>query len=84
MENNTTRILPVPPVSPDAVLVRLDSIIRELQDLRRALVTQVPPTPATTTSLTQRLCGILAPLTQDKVRDVLEEYHAVSDWERFA
>jgi len=83
MEDKMTKTLPAPPASPEAVLDRLDAIIRELQELRRTLVIQPEVTP-TTASLTQRLSGILAPPDQDGTFDVLEEYHAVSDWERFS
>lgn len=84
MENKMTSGLPVALGSSEAVLVRLDTIIRELQDLRRALRTSPPVAPAKTDSLTRRLFGILKPLSQDKPFDVWEEYNAISDWERFA
>ncbi len=71
------------PASSEAMLERLDAIIHELQSLRRALLIQATPTTAAP-SLTQHLCGVLAPPVQNGAFDVLQEYQGVSEWERFA
>jgi len=82
MEDKVTHkhnTFPAPPVSPETVLARLDTIIRELQELRRALLTQTPVAPTGTAPITQRLSGALAPPTQDESFDVWEEYRSMSD-----
>jgi hypothetical protein len=63
MEEKMTDTFTVPPasVSPEIVLARLDAIIRELQDLRRALLAQSSATASSTPTLTQRLSGSFAP-----------------------
>lgn len=86
------KLLPATPVTAlfldrdddrEVMLARLDTIIRELQELRRALRAHALDTSQTTAPLTHHLSGILAPPTGDAAFDVLEEYRAISDWERF-
>jgi hypothetical protein len=59
---------------PEAVLERIDAIIRELQELRQAVLVQNRP-PAK--NLTDQLWGVLAPESKD------DEYDPYLDWERF-
>jgi hypothetical protein len=65
------------------MLERLDAIIHELQSLRRELLIRAAPASAES-SLTRRLCGILAPPAQDGTFDAVQEYQGISEWERFA
>lgn len=83
MGNERIAHLPASLVSAENVLARLEAIIHELQDLRRALILQ-PAARPTTPSRTQQLSGILAPPAQAMSLNVWEEYRAVSEWERFA
>lgn len=60
------------------MLARLDAIIRELQELRRALRAHALDAPQTAAPLTHHLSGILAPPVEDAAFDVLEEYRSLT------
>lgn len=60
----------------EVILGQVDTIIRELQDLRRAILVQIQPSVE---NLTDQLWGALAP---ESGKD--DEYAPYLDWERFA
>ncbi|MBE9471446.1 MAG: hypothetical protein IMY75_05005 [Chloroflexi bacterium] len=62
----------------EVILGQVDTIIRELQDLRRAILVQVQIQPSVE-NLTDQLWGALAP---ESGKD--DEYDPYLDWERFA
>ncbi len=62
--------------SPDVILKRVDAVIRELQELRQAILVQVQPPVE---NLTDQLWGALAPRSGNG-----DEYDPYLDWERFA
>lgn len=63
---------------PEVILSRIDAMIHELQELRRALAIQLEAAPSAG-NLAQRLFGVLAPPkgSEDK------EYDQHLDWDRF-
>ncbi len=63
--------------SPEVILGRIDAMIQELQELRRALAVQLEVAPAPS-SLAHDLFGVLAPPPGG-----VDEYDMGLDWERF-
>ncbi len=62
---------------PEVILSRIDAMIHELQELRRALAIQLEAVPPAS-NLAQKLFGVLAP---PKGTD--DEYDQHLDWDRF-
>jgi hypothetical protein len=63
------------PITVESLLQRIDTIMRELQEMRRLILSQTIPSEA---DLVDQLCGAFAPQQQD------EEYDPYMEWERFS
>ncbi len=70
--------MPVEKESPEIILGRIDAMIQELQELRRALAEQFEVAPPTG-NLAHELFGVLAPPPGSD-----DEYDPYLDWERFS
>lgn len=69
-------------VSPEALLQRIDAIMRELQELRRLVQSQSQPQESPPDIVAQ-LAGALAPKSRPEGFSAFEEYDMITEWERF-
>ena len=70
-------------VSSEALLQRIDAIMRELQDLRQIVSSQSQPQEPPPDIVAQ-LAGALAPKPRPEGFSAFEEYESMTEWERFA
>ena len=77
---------PTVQIPADVLLQRIDAMTRELQEMRRLILTQARPSAQTgsATNLVAQLAGALAPKPGNGQFFAYEEYDRFSDWERFA
>ena len=69
-------------VSSEALLQRIDAIMRELQDLRQIVSSQSQPQEPPPDIVAQ-LAGALAPKPRPEGFSAFEEYESTTEWERF-
>ena len=69
-------------VSSEALLQRIDAIMRELQDLRQIVSSQSQPQEPPPDIVAQ-LAGALAPKPRPEGFSAFEEYESMTEWERF-
>jgi len=74
---------PMVQVSSDVLIRRIDTIVDELQELRRLVLSQNQPRESPL-DIVARLAGALAPKPRPEGFSAFEEYDTVTEWERFA
>jgi hypothetical protein len=74
---------PMVQVSSDVLIRRIDTIVDELQELRRLVLFQNQPRESPP-DIVARLAGALAPKPRPEGFSAFEEYDTVTEWERFA
>ena len=74
---------PMVQVSSDVLIRRIDTIVDELQELRRLVLSQNQPRESPL-DIVARLAGALAPKPRPEGFSASEEYDTVTEWERFA
>jgi len=74
---------PMVQVSSDVLIRRIDTIVDELQELRRLVLSQNRPRESPP-DIVARLAGALAPKPRPEGFSAFEEYDTVTEWERFA
>jgi len=74
---------PMVQVPSDVLIRRIDTIVDELQELRRLVLSQNQPRESPP-DIVARLAGALAPKLRPEGFSAFEEYDTVTEWERFA
>jgi hypothetical protein len=74
---------PMAQVPSDVLIRRIDTIVDELQELRRLVLSQNRPRESPP-DIVARLAGALAPKPRPEGFSAFEEYDTVTEWERFA
>ena len=74
---------PMVQIPSDVLIRRIDTIMDELQELRRLILSQNQPRESPP-DIVARLAGALAPKPRPEGVSAFEEYNTVTEWERFA
>jgi len=74
---------PMVQIPSDVLIRRIDTIVDELQELRRLVLSQNQPWQSSP-DIVARLAGALAPKPRPEGFSAFEEYDTVTEWKRFA